>query len=135
MRDPLRDKRQNAYFDFVSQYHEAKKACGDDRTAFAKTCAWAIREGYQPFACWASAAMIRANQPTHVVSFKAPVSGYICVIVGGVSLMDDLDLDKMFDPADGRPGWKLIVGEALELYQQWAVDQLAEPLAIQPEVR
>lgn len=129
MRNPEREMNQNANFDFVCQYHEAKKASDDNRDAFAKTCAWAIRVGYQPFACWVSAAMISANLPTHVVLFKAPASSYICVTVGGVSLAEDVDLDKIFDPADGRPGWKLIVGEAAELYQKWAVDELLEPPA------
>lgn len=103
----------------ASIYYRHHQESGDHRTAFVSTCREAILEGYRPAACWTSSKMLAERRPTHVVAFQHEKSpAYIFVLVGGVSI--DSVLDIMYDPATGHPGWMLIDGEALAVYQTWA---------------
>lgn len=108
----------------ASMYYRVHQQTGDHREAFISTCREAIQADYRPAACWVSAKMLAAGRPTHVMAFQHQGSStYILVIVGGVSISSELDV--MFNPADGKPGWRLIDGEALEIYQKWARDNAA----------
>ena len=105
-----------------SMYLLAKSETGDDRQAFIRTCREAILEGYIPAACWVSAAMLAAGRPTHVVAFQHKDSAaYITVIVGGVGITCELDV--MYNPEDGKPGWRLIDEPGREAYVKWARQQ------------
>lgn len=82
------------------------------------TCKTAIRAGYKPCACWVSAAAQAARQHTHSVAFtKGASSSYLIILVGQVGI--DYELNNMFSPTIGKPGWKLIEGEAADQYQAW----------------
>ncbi|MDH0625926.1 hypothetical protein N5C38_25485 [Pseudomonas chengduensis] len=100
---------------------------GDHRRAMQVTCKTAIRAGYRPAACWVSAAMLAAGKPTHSVAFtKGSSSSYLIVMVGWVGI--DYELDVMFEPAIGTPGWKLIEGEAADQYQTWGLSREADDI-------
>ncbi len=115
----IRRLDQEALAHIASMYYRVREETGDDREAFVSTCREAILAGYTPAACWVSAKMLAAGRPTHVLAFQSKGSqSYIMVIVGGVSISSELDV--MYNPEDGKPGWRLIEGEALEVYQKWA---------------
>lgn len=92
----------------------------DHREAFAETCKWAIKSGFEPAACWVNTVMLAAKRPTHTVAFRKGTSPlYLSAIIGGVSLLSRLDV--MFAPHEGiHAGWKLIEGESLLEYRRWA---------------
>lgn len=103
-------------------YLDTKTRTGDHHEAFADTCRWAIKAGYRPAACWVTREMLAAKRPTHCVALRDSTDrGFYLVGVGGVSLSHALDGD-LFEGA--APGWRMIEGEALDLYRQWAI---AEP--------
>ncbi len=112
---------QDEFASFALAYGDAYEQNSDHRKAFAHTAAWAVNHWKMPVACWVSATMLAAKRPTHALLFPLPSGlGYVGLIVGGVSKLYEMDV--MFDPAVGRPGWKLIQGDALDLYQNWAVE-------------
>ncbi|ALZ17118.1 hypothetical protein N0002_12910 [Pseudomonas aeruginosa] len=112
-------------------YAQCFEHYSDHRQAMQMTCKAAIRAGYRPAACWVSAVMLAAGKPTHTVAFtKGSSPSFLVVQVGGVGI--DHELDVMFDPKNGDPGWKLIEGEAGDQYQAWA--QNREPDGIEYEI-
>jgi len=99
----------------------------DHRRAMQMTCKAAIRAGYRPAACWVSAAMLAAGRPTHTVAFtKGSSPSFLIVMAGSVGI--DYELDVMFDPETGAPGWRLIEGEAEDLYRSWAQTKEADDI-------
>jgi len=104
-----------AYAHFFEHY-------GGHRRAMQMTCKAAIQAGFKPEACWVSASMLVARQSTHSVAFTKGCSpSYLIVMVGRVGI--DYELDPMFDPAIGAPGWKLIQGAAADEYQAWGLSR------------
>lgn len=122
MRRPLNPEARSLA-ELATIYLDAKTRTGNDRAAFADTCRWAIKAGYRPAACWLTREMLAAKRPTHCVALRDPADrGFYLVVVGGVSLSHALDAG-LFEGA--APGWKLIEGEALDLYRRWAIEDLA----------
>ncbi len=110
---------------FALAYQDAYERSHDHREAFASTGAWAISHWKMPVACWVSHTMLAAKRPTHALLFPLPSGlGYVGLIVGGLSLLYEMDV--MFDPAVGKPGWRLITGDAVDLYQSWAIEALTQ---------
>lgn len=113
----------------ASIYFEALARTGDHRQAFVDTVRAALLEGYQPYAAWVTDAMLAANRPTYAVVLSHPESLQIYpVTVGGVSidwaaaLMDS----EQYTP-ETRRGWRLIEGEAVDLYMRWARQEQEPP--------
>lgn len=101
--------------------------CGNHRRAMQMTCKAAIRAGYKPCACWVSAAALAARQHTHSVAFtKGDSPSYLIIMVGRVGI--DYELNPMFSPTIGTPGWKLIEGEAADQYQAWGLSREADEI-------
>ena len=112
---------QDEFASFALAYGDAYELSRDHRQAFAHTAAWAINHWKMPVACWVSHAMLAAKRPTHALLFPLPSGlGYVGLVVGGVSKLYEMDV--MFDPEVGRPGWRLITGDAVDLYQSWAIE-------------
>ncbi len=110
---------QDEFAAFALAYQAAYERSQDHREAFAATCAWAISHWKMPVACWVSHTMLAAKRPTHALLFPLPSGlGYVGLIVGGLSLLYEMDV--MFDPAVRRPGWRLIKGDAVDVYIDWA---------------
>jgi hypothetical protein len=118
------DRDQGEFATFMLAYAVAyERSSHDHRKAFAATAAWAINRLKMPVACWVSSAMIATKRPTHALLFPLPSGlGYAGLVVGGVSRLYEMDI--MFDPAIGIPGWRLIQGDAVDLYQSWAVEAI-----------
>ena len=115
------DPDQDEFVKFMLAYEDAYERSHDHRKAFASTAAWAINLFKMPVACWVSRAMLAAKRPTHALLFPLPSGlGYVGLVVGGVSKLYEMDV--MFDPAVGRPGWRLITGDAVDIYQSWAIE-------------
>lgn len=109
-----------AYAHFFKHY-------GEHRRAMQMTCKAAIQAGFRPEACWTNVAMLTAMQPTHSVAFtKGASPSYLIVTVGRVGI--DYELDPMFSQTIGRPGWKLIEGEAADQYQTWGLSREADDI-------
>jgi hypothetical protein len=111
---------QQALGDLAAAYMGFLQENQDHHEAFTKTCKWAIKSGFEPAACWVNTAMLAAKRPTHTVAFRKGTSPlYLSAIIGGVSLLSRLDV--MYAPHEGiHAGWKLIEGESLLKYRQWA---------------
>lgn len=105
----------------ASVYFEAHSRTGDHRQAFVETVRTALLEGYQPYAAWVTDTMLRTGRPTHAVVLSHPEASTVYpVVVGGVSVDWGVSLmDEAYTPDSGR-GWRLIEGEALDLYMRWA---------------
>ena len=106
----------------ASIYYEAHARTGDHREAFVETVRKALQAGYQPYAAWVTDAMLRTGRPTHAVILSHPEAEQAFpVTVGGVMIqwanwmMDS----EAYTPEAGR-GWRLIEGEALDLFMRWA---------------
>ena len=106
----------------ASIYYEAHARTGDHREAFVETVRRALLAGYQPYAAWVTDAMLRTGRPTHAVILSHPEAEQAFpVTVGGVMIqwanwmMDS----EAYTPEAGR-GWRLIEGEALDLFMRWA---------------
>ncbi|VXC95114.1 conserved hypothetical protein [Pseudomonas sp. 8Z] len=113
-------KLAEAYAHFFEHY-------GEHRRAMQMTCKAAIQAGFKPEACWTNVAMLAAKQPTHSVAFtKGASPSYLIVMVGRVGI--DYELDPMFSPTIGTPGWKLIEGEAADQYQAWGLFREADDI-------
>ncbi|MDF5929548.1 hypothetical protein P4105_11995 [Pseudomonas aeruginosa] len=88
--------------------------------------------------CWLPARCVlgqrsnagRRKTNSHGRLHQGILSLFLVVQVGGVGI--DHELDVMFDPKNGDPGWKLIEGEAGDQYQAWA--QNREPDGIEYEI-
>lgn len=113
----------------ASIYYEAHARTGDHREAFVDTVRKALQAGYQPYAAWVTDAMLRTGRPTHAVILSHPEAEQTFpVTVGGVMiqwanwLMDS----EAYTPETGR-GWRLIEGEAVELYMRWARQEPEPP--------
>lgn len=109
----------------ASIYYEAHARTGDHREAFVETVRKALQAGYQPYAAWVTDAMLRTGRPTHAVILSHPEAEQAFpVTVGGVMIqwanwmMDS----EAYTPEAGR-GWRLIEGEALDLYMRWAREE------------
>jgi hypothetical protein len=113
-------QEQQALGDLAAAYMGFFHETQDHREAFAETCKWAIKSGFEPAACWVHTGMLAKNHPTHSVAFRKGTSPlYLSAIIGGVSLLSRLDV--MYAPHEGiHAGWKLIEGESLLKYHQWA---------------
>lgn len=113
-------QEQQALGDLAAAYMGFLQLNQDHKEAFTKTCKWAIQSGFEPAACWVNTAMLAAERPTHTVAFRKGTSPlYLSAIIGGVSLLSCLDV--MYAPHEGiHAGWKLIEGESLLKYHQWA---------------
>ncbi|WP_237045294.1 hypothetical protein [Aquipseudomonas alcaligenes] len=112
----------------ASIYFEANARTGDHRQAFVETVRRALLEGYQPHAAWVTDAMLRTGSPTHAVLLSHPeASMAFSVVVGGVSVgwADQLLESEVYTPETWR-GWRLIEGEAVELYMRWARQEPVE---------
>jgi len=71
--------------------------------------------------------MLAAGRPTHTVAFtKGSSPSFLIVMAGSVGI--DYELDVMFDPETGAPGWRLIEGEAEDLYRSWAQTKEADDI-------
>ena len=116
---------QDEFATFALAYEDAYERSRDHRAAFAATAVWAISHWKMPVACWVSHTMLAAKRPTHALLFPLPSGlGYVGLVVGGLSLLYEMDV--MFDPAVSKPGWRLITGDAVDLYQNWAIEALAQ---------
>ena len=109
----------------ASIYYEAHARTGDHRQAFAETVRKALQAGYQPYAAWVTDAMLITGRPTHAVILSHPEAEQAFpVTVGGVMIqwanwmMDS----EAYTPEAGR-GWRLIEGEAHDLYMRWAHEE------------
>ena len=114
----------------ASIYYESSARTGDHRQAFVETVRRALLEGYQPRAAWVTDAMLRTARPTHAVLLSHPEASMVfSVVVGGVSVgwADQLLESEVYTPETGR-GWRLIEGEAVELYMRWARQEPEPPL-------
>lgn len=119
-------QEQQALGDLAAAYMGFFQDTQDHREAFAETCKWAIRSGFEPAACWVHTGMLARNRPTHSVAFRKGTSPlYLSAIVGGVSLLSCLNV--MYAPHEGvQAGWKLLEGESLLKYRQWAEEEDSE---------
>lgn len=116
---------QDEFATFALAYQDAYERSRNHREAFAATAVWAISNWKMPAACWVSHAMLSAKRPTHALFFPLPSGlGYVGLVVGGLSMLYEMDV--IFDPAVCRPGWRLITGDAADLYQSWAIEALAQ---------
>ena len=106
----------------ASIYYEAHARTGDHREAFVDTVRKALQAGYQPYAAWVTDAMLRTGRPTHAVILSHPdAEKAFPVTVGGVMIQwaNWLMESEAYTPETGR-GWRLIEGEALDLFMRWA---------------
>ncbi len=106
----------------ASIYYEAHARTGDHRQAFVETVRQALLVDYQPYAAWVTTAMLRTGRPTHAVILKHPeAEKAFPVTVGGVMIQwaNWLMETEAYTPETGR-GWRLIEGEALDLYMRRA---------------
>ena len=106
----------------ASIYYEAHARTGDQREAFVETVRKALLAGYQPYAAWVTDAMLRTGRPTHTVILSHPdAEKAFPVTVGGVMIQwaNWLMESEAYTPETGR-GWRLIEGEALDLFMRWA---------------
>ena len=106
----------------ASIYYEAHARTGDHREAFVDTVRKALQAGYQPYAAWVPDAMLRTGRPTHAVILSHPdAEKAFPVTVGGVMIQwaNWLMESEAYTPETGR-GWRLIEGEALDLFMRWA---------------
>ena len=106
----------------ASIYYEAHARTGDHREAFVDTVRKALQAGYQPYAAWVTDAMLRTGRPTHAVILSHPdAEKAFPVTVGGVMVQwaNWLMESEAYTPETGR-GWRLIEGEALDLFMRWA---------------
>ena len=113
----------------ASVYFEAHARTGDHRQAFVETVRRALLEGYQPRAARVTDAMLRTGRPTHAVLLSHPEGSMVySVVVGGVSVgwADQLLESEFYTPENGR-GWRLIEGEAVDLYMRWARQEPEPP--------
>ncbi len=112
----------------ASIYYEAHSRTGDHRQAFVETIRSALLGGYQPYAAWVTNAMLRTGRPAFAVALSHPEADQVFpVIVGGVSIDWGISLmDEAYTPETGR-GWRLIEGEALDLYMRWARQEPEPP--------
>ncbi|MEF2031707.1 hypothetical protein [Pseudomonas aeruginosa] len=120
---PLAERPESQCLAHVASiYFEAKERRGDHRQAFAETIRRALQEGYQPLTCWVTTAMLAAGRPTHAVVLGHTDSAAVYPItVGGVSINRMVALeDEMFSL---ERGWRLIEGEALDIYLAWAREE------------
>ncbi|HCF2449036.1 TPA: hypothetical protein NIA45_006736 [Pseudomonas aeruginosa] len=129
MRNRQRQTDQELFALIASIYFEAHARTGDHRQAFVETVRQALLEGYQPHAAWVTDAMLRMGRPTHAVLLTHPeaLMGFQ-VIVGGVGgSVPDLEMGaEQYTPERGR-GWRLIEGEARDLYMRWARQEPEPP--------
>lgn len=129
MRNRQRVVDQECLAHIASIYFEANARTGDHRQAFVETVRRALLEGYQPRAAWVTDAMLRTGRPTHAVLLSHPEASMVfSVVVGGVSVgwADQLLESESYTPETGR-GWRLIEGEAVELYMRWARQEPEPP--------
>ena len=64
--------------------------------------------------------MIALSRPSHALLFPLPSGlGYVVLIVGGVSKIYELDV--VYDPKIGRPGWKFIEGREVDAYMSMLI--------------
>ena len=129
MRNRQRQTDQDLFALIASISFEAHARTGDHRQAFVETVRKALLEGYQPHAAWVTDAMLRTGRPTHAVLLSHPeASMAFSVVVGGVSVgwADQLLESEVYTPEAGR-GWRLIEGEAVELYMRWARQEPEPP--------
>lgn len=113
----------------ASVYFEAHARTGDHRQAFVETVRTALLEGYQPYAAWVTDTMLRTGRPTHAVVLSHPEASTVYpVVVGGVSVDWGVSLmdSEAYTPERGR-GWRLIEGEAVDLYMRWARQEPEQP--------
>lgn len=113
----------------ASMYYEAHARTGDHRQAFVETVRTALLAGYQPYAAWVTDAMMRTGRPTHSVVLSHPEASTVYpVVVGGVSIGWGVSLmeAEAYTPERGR-GWRLIEGEAVDLYLRWARKEPEQP--------
>ena len=106
----------------ASIYYEAHARTGDHREAFVETVRKALQAGYQPYAAWVTDAMLRTGRPTHAVILSHPdAEKAFPAAVGGVMIQwaNWLMESEAYTPETGR-GWRLIEGEALDLFMRWA---------------
>ncbi len=129
MRNRQRQIDQECLAHVASIYYEAHARTGDHREAFIETVRSALLEGYQAYAVWVTDAMLRTGRPAFAVILSHPEAEQAFpVIVGGVSVgwADQLIESEPYTPQTGR-GWRLIEGEALDLYMRWARQEQEPP--------
>ncbi len=122
MRNRQRQIDQECLAHVASIYYEAHARTGDHREAFIETVRSSLLERYQPYAVWVTEAMLRTGRPAFAVILSHPEAEQAFpVIVGGVSVgwADQLIESESYTTETGR-GWRLIEGEALDLYMRWA---------------
>lgn len=135
MRHRQRQIDQQCLAHVASIYFEAHARTGDHLEAFVETVRKALLSGYQPYAVWVTDALLRSGRPAFAVILSHPEALMAFpVIVGGVSIgwTDQLIDSESYTPQSGR-GWRLIEGEALDLYMRWA-RQEPEPEPTQIEL-
>ena len=129
MRNRQRQIDQECLAHVASIYFAAHARTGDHRLAFIETVRSALLSGYQPYAVWVTDAMLRTGRPAFAVILSHPEASMVFpVIVGGVSIgwADQLIESESYTPQTGR-GWRLIEGEALDLYMRWAQQEPEQP--------
>lgn len=129
MRNRQRQIDQECLAHVASIYLEAHTRTGDHREAFIDTVRSALLSGYQPYAVWVTEAMLRTGRPAFAVILSHPEAEQAFpVIVGGVSVgwADQLIESESYTTETGR-GWRLIEGEARDLYMRWARQEPEPP--------
>jgi hypothetical protein len=117
---------------FVTAYHAAYSQTQSHRESYIRTACWAIFMAKLPIAYWTSAKIIAYSEPTHALLFPFPSGlGYIGLTVGGLSSL--YDLNPVFDPKNGLPGWKRLAGEDFGFYLEWAAKESKRWLKITTE--
>ena len=96
--------------EFVMAYHSAYAQTQDHRQAFNKTAMWALSQKKMPYAFWTSAKIIANDLESHALLFPVPSGlGFIGLTIGGLSPL--YDMNPVFDPQKGWPGWKRLDAE------------------------
>lgn len=129
MRHRQRQIDQQCLAHVASIYFEAHARTGDHLEAFVETVRKALLSGYQPYAVWVTDALLRSGRPAFSVILSHPEAEQAFpVIVGGVSVQwaSWLLENEAYTPETGR-GWRLIEGEALDLYMRWARQEPEPP--------
>ena len=111
VRDLPRDQDDCELGEFAAAYHSGYAQTQDHRQAFNRTAMWALSNKKMPFAFWTSAKIIANDLESHALLFPMPSGlGFIGLTIGGLSQL--YDMNPVFDPKKGWPGWKrLNLGE------------------------
>jgi len=100
----------------------------DRAQAMRLTCKAAIRFGCHAVAAWTNRSVYTGQRKTPAMAFRtSDATGHIVVLVNGVSL--EPILGDFFDLGTGKPGWQMLVDDAVEYFAAWAKEvDVDEPL-------